>query len=198
MSYRNRAKYKSLQRYIYKALEVIKFKTGHVSNGWKVVLFGMGIILFSFLFSWVDSTTWEISWGGFSRISGKPGIIISIILLLTTFSLFSIQKKSKLQLVSNWYFKEYTSCIIAGLFVVILCANTLSYISWLQMFESVIISGRWPIFCLSWGIMMTIGGVMMKLEASWHTKWTFINDPWKNNKNEQHEEDTKNNMKLPF
>jgi len=39
MSYRERAKYKNIKRYIYKFQEIIRFKAGHISNAGKIVLF---------------------------------------------------------------------------------------------------------------------------------------------------------------
>jgi hypothetical protein len=64
------------------------------------------------------------------------------------------------------------------------------------MFESDIISGKWPILSLCGGIIMVVGGFMMKQESSKNIKGTFIVEQWKSN--ESSIEANKDNMKLPF
>lgn len=196
MSYQQRAKYKSLKRLIYKFQESLKFKTGHITSAGKIVLFWAAIIIFSLFFSWIDSNAGIISGSAFSRVSGKPAIIILFILGMIGFSLFSIEKKEKFQLVSNMYFKDYTSCILGWIFIIIICINSLSFIGALQTFESDIIAGKWPILALCGGVLMTIWGFIMKLESSKNIKWTFINESHSTGSDEPERE--KNNMKLPF
>lgn len=196
MSYQQRAKYKNLKRYFYKFQESLRFKTGHITNAGKIVVFWSVITLISLLFAWVDSSTGAISWSAFSRISGKPAIMILIILAMIYFSLFSIHKKEKLKLVSNLYFKDYTSCVLWGIFIMIICINSFNYIGGLQMFESDIISGKWPILCLCGGIIMTVWGFIMKLESSKNVKGTFISEQDVGSDTSWEKE--KNNMKLPF
>ncbi len=196
MSYKKRAKFKHLKIYIYKIRESLRFKIGHITNAGKVVLFSSIIILFSLGNTWVDSGSGEIAGNAFSRVSGKPAFMLLFILGIVYFSLFSINRKEKLQLVSNLYFKDYTSCILAGIFAIIISISSLNYIAWLQMFESDIISWKWPILSLCGWIMMVVGGFMMKQESSKNIKGTFIVEQTKDNKSSI--EARKDNMKLPF
>jgi len=197
MSYKQRAKYKNIKRYIFKLKEIIRFKTWHITNAGKVVIFWSFVIIFSLFFPWVSSISWKFSWRAFSKISGKPAIIILIILAFIYFSLFSIQKKEKLKLISNFYFKDHVTCILWGIFIIITSINSLNFIWGLQIFEADIISGKWAILCLSGSIIMTIGGFMMKFENSRNMKGTFIDESRKD-ETEISLDNNKSNMKLPF
>ncbi len=196
MSYQQRAKYKNLKRYLYKVQESLRFKTGHITHAGKIVLFWSVIIILSLFFTWVDSGSLIHSGGAFARVSGKPATMILIIIGFIYFSLFSIEKKEKMKLISNFYFKDYTSCILWGIFIIMLCISSFNYISWLQMFESDISSGKWPILCLCGAIIMTVGGFVMKMERSKNITGTFVHEPGIKNTAPSQEE--KNNMKLPF
>ncbi len=196
MSYQARAKYKTIKRYIYKIRESMKFKTGHISNAGKVVLFGSVIVLFSLFNTWVDSTSGDIVGNGFSRVSGKPAIIILICMAMVYFSLFSVVKKEKLQLISNLYFRDYATCILSGIFTVIIAINSLNYIGWLQMFESDIIAGKWPVLAICGWVIIAVWGFLMKQESSKNIKWTFIMEQENSKKSAENSE--KDNMKLPF
>lgn len=119
MNHRTRSKWKSaIKRYLYKTQIFLREKSIHLSNGGKIVLFGIATCTYSLFINWIDSlgTIQEIgttmSGNAFSSVAGKPGFVIILILAFIFFSLFSIHRKEKMKLISSFYFQDFWVPII--------------------------------------------------------------------------------------
>lgn len=141
MSYRSKSKWKNnLKRFFYKVSTFIKEKSIHLSNGGKIVLFGVATCSYSLFIKWIDSvgTIQEvngntqiqdiISGNAFSSVAGKPGFVIALILGFIFFSLFSIHRKEKMKLISTFYFQDFWVPIIGGVFILVLSYNAMSIV----------------------------------------------------------------------
>ena len=135
MNHRTKSKWKNgMKRYLYKGQNFLKEKSIHLSNGGKIVLFGIATCIYSLFINWIDSvgTIQEIgttmSGNAFSNVAGKPGFIIVLILAFMFFSLFSIHRKEKMKLISSFYFQDFWVPIIGGIFILVLSYNAMSIV----------------------------------------------------------------------
>ena len=187
---------------MYKLEVFIEEKSIHLSNGAKIVMFGVLVCIVSLFMDWIQSQ-WEIqeigkavSGNSFSRISGKPGFIIFFTLMMMIFSLFSIQRKEKMKLISHFYFQDYWVPIIGWFFLLLFSYHGMSIIDGYSIFVSGIIAGKWALFSMSGALTIIIGWFMMKHEFSSGKRGSFMSDLDDSPSSEKKQD--KANMKLPF
>ena len=196
---------RSIQRYIHFKKQNITFKTSHLSLGSKISLFGSFICFISLFFPWLSSydgvNQWELnslqSFGSFSSILWHVGFFVLIILWIIFFLLFSVSKKEKVRYIILLQFSENLMCLWGSLMIFLLCLHSFFFISWLELFSSGILYGKWIILCITGSIVLLIGSIVMRDEYRKNIKWSYISELVPEQTQGQLDL-KKSNMKLPF
>lgn len=196
---------RSIRRFLYFWKRATKFKLSYASNGEKIGFFGIIICFLSLFFPWIsslDGIAGDIngsveSFWAFSKILGFTWVFIFLTLLVVGFSIFSIRRKERLRFFSLVHISEYSSCLIWSLFISILCIQKFFLISWLQVFSSNILYGKWIILCLTWSFFILIAAIIIKTEYRKKVHGSYIYEE-RELRNIENTPEDKNNMKLPF
>ncbi len=194
-----------IRKRLHQMKKLIIFKFSHISFWGKISLLWAWICFISLFFPWVSShwtiiSSWDLqieSFVSFSNVLWRVGFFIIITLLIIIFSIFSIQKKEKLRYLSLIHISEYLSLISGSIFIFLLSIHSFLLISWLQLFSSNIIYGKWIILCITWSLVIFSWALLVKQEQRKNTKWSYINDN-KTNPLHMWTHKEKDNMKLPF
>lgn len=176
----------------------IKFKGLNLSNSEKFIFFWWLSTIISLYFPWVieKGSDWssEEFFNWFNEKVWNPWIIISIVLIILIFNLFSKQKKEKIKLYSNFHFNNNSVYINSWILISVVSIICLNFVSGLKTYSSWIESWNWSIICLTWGVAILLGGLFNRKNNEKLN--TYINDIDEDDLN-QNVDKTKN-MKLPF
>ena len=196
---------RSLQRYIHFKKRNITFKTSHLSPGSKIALFWSFICFISLFLPWMSSFSGINqggvnnidSFGSFSSILWYIWFFILILLWIIFFLLFSTSKKEKVRYIIMLQFSENLMCLWWALMIFLLCLHSFFFISWLELFSSGILYGKWIILCITGSIVLLIGSIIMRTEYRKNIKWSYISELYPRQDSTQNTTE-KSNMKLPF
>ncbi|MDD3303028.1 MAG: hypothetical protein PHN31_05710 [Candidatus Gracilibacteria bacterium] len=197
MEYRDRAKSRKVKRQLLHVIDLVKLKGLNLTLPKKIILSGNVIGFFSLFFRWVDSTS-SISdniGGAFSSLAGKTGLSLLIVHILVFFLIFSKKNKDKLKLSIDSHIKDFSLVIISGVIITILGINAFFYVDGLQHFSSDIIYGPGVIAEISAGIMIIVGGFLLRSDFYKNINKVYINE---SEDEEQDQVDEESNMSLPF
>lgn len=197
MTYKNRAKTRKFKKQLTWAFEIIKFKWINLSFSKKIILFWSLISLISLFVPWVNSTSQNITWSSFSNLSWKSWYIIILLLFFITFMVFSIQKKEKMKLNSNFHIKDYIIYLISWIIIILLSYISLNFVNWLQALSGDIIYGKWIVLSLIWWIIILVWWFLSKREENKSNGSIFLNDVI-GEESAEIDNNTEDNMKLPF
>lgn len=176
----------------------IKFKGLNLSNSEKFIFFWWLFTLISLFFPWViekgsDSLGDEKLFYWFNEKIWNPWIIISVILLIIIFNLFSKQKKEKIKLYSNFHFNNNSVYVNTWILISVVSIICLNFISGLKWYSSSIEGWNWSVICLTWWVAILLGWLFNRKNNEKLN--TYINDI--DDDLNQNVDKTKN-MKLPF
>lgn len=194
MNYRHRQKERKIKNLLIKTFHTFSFKSKNLSLWGKVVLFGSSTLFISLFLPWITDTSKNITWNAFSSINGNTGYIILTIIFLIWFLILSNNSKEKIKLHTKVSFQNYLLILLFGIFTILTCFISISYINWLQTFAENIIYGKGWILALSSGIFITFWGYLLRKEYLNNNLGVFVD----NEENIVAKMDPKNNMKLPF
>ena len=196
MDYKARAKSRKLKRKISRFLQLVKFQSLNATSYHKIILFGALVVIVWLFFPWL-----EIQWvdgigkvNGFSRLLWVSGITILLLNLFTIFVLLSDSTKEKLKRALNMSFKDYHPPIIWGIVIILMIINSIITMRSLRIFSSEVQFGRGVFIDISWTIILLIGWFYLKKHYDKHVKWIYSESP----EHHEHDEQVKDNMKLPF
>nr|MDD3720050.1 hypothetical protein [Candidatus Gracilibacteria bacterium] len=201
MEYKDRAKTRKFKRQLLQIIDLIKLKGLNLSTSRKIILAGILVGFISLFLNWSDSTsvTSNNIENSFSDLVGRTGITLIIIQALILFLTFSKKNKDKIKISTDLHIKDFTLVIIAGIFTIIVSINALNFINGLQRFSSDIILGTGIISEICAGIIVTVGGILLRSEFYKNRNQVYINE----SEEEIIDDGTiekvdENNMSLPF
>ena len=205
MSQRNKKIIRTLQKHVLKIQEQVRFKTSHITQGWRIIFLGGILVFFSLFSSWISaqesivaSSNIKIqSVSSFSSLIGFVGIFILATLIVIFFSVFSLRKKEKFHFFSLIQLSDYICSFYGALFIIILCIQSFLFIGGLQIFSGNIYYGKWIILCMTWAIVILFASFILKKEYRKNSKWTYYSE-LRGEENQRNTDEVKNNMKLPF
>ena len=176
----------------------IKFKGLNLSNSEKFIFFWWLFTLISLFFPWLveKASDWsdEKLYDWFSEKIWDPWIIISIVLVVLIFNLFSKQKKEKIKLYSNFHFNNNSVYVNTWILISVVSIICLNFVSWLKWYSSSIENWNWAIICLTWWVAILLWWLFNRKNNEKVN--TYINDIEEDDLNQNI--DKTNNMKLPF
>ncbi len=194
-----------IQKHFSNFQEQLKFKTAHITNGWKISILGLILCYISLFLTWIYSNVSIVSSGStqiksvssFGALVGYTWFFLFILLTFIAFSIFSIRKKEKFHSFSLIHIYDFAAWFYGSIIIIILCIQSLFYMRGLQTFSSDVMYWKWVILCITWAIVVLMGSLMLKNEYRKNIKWSFMSE-LKNSENLRSTESSKDNMKLPF
>lgn len=189
----SRAKYREIKNFSRKITNMIKYKIEAFSFAKIVILVWVIIWFISLFLTWIKSNDTNISWNVFNKITLNSWIIISILLFIILFLLFSYNKKEKIKKSANIIFRDYIIIIFISIILLVSEINNIWVILWLEIFNSGITYWNWIIIEIISTIFLFIWWFLLKNEYYWANN-IYINDSREIKKDFEE----KNNTKLPF
>lgn len=177
-------------------MQLVKFQSLNTTSYHKIILFGAIIVIVWLFFPWID-IQWVEGIGkenAFSSLLWITGITILSLNLFTIFVLLSDNKKEKLKRAMNMSFKDYHPPIIGGIVMILMIINSIVTMRSVRKFSSEVEFGRGLFIDISGTIILLIGWFYLKKHYDKHVKWIYSESP----EHHEHDEQVKDNMKLPF
>ena len=171
-----------------------KFKSLNLSFSKQIVLLWTIICFISLFLPWIKDIEKWLSWDSFYSLSWNIGFLLSIILIIPIFTIFSTSYKEKIKLYSDLSLKNHFLIITSGIFILSFSIISLSFINWLQTFFKNIIYWNWIILCMTSWIIILIWWLFIRKEYYKNNSEIILNKLNQNRK----EINKKDNMKLPF
>lgn len=205
MSHRNKKWFRLLQKHTMNLAEQIRFKTSHISYGWKLCLLWCLLSFFSLFQSWIYTQDMIIggssisitSASSFSPLVWYIWVLLSSILGTIIFSIVSLRKKEKLHFLGLLRIHESTIAFIWGISIIVLSFQSFLFINGLRIFSADILYGKGIIFCIIGGIFILLGSYYLKKDYRKNSKWSYISE-LKSGDFSKNLQEEKDNMKLPF
>lgn len=87
-----------------------------------------------------------------------------------------------------------------SIFIFYTSIHSILVILWLQTFTQNVSYDSWVILAITWSIIILIWSVQIKRDTKKNTAWVYLNKQQDSEQRniEGHQEEVKNNMKLPF
>lgn len=173
---------------------ILRFKTQNFWNTKKIFFVWLIVSFISLFLDWIISEKNQLlTSNAFNDITWLNAVLIIINILILIFILLSTNKKEKLKLSSNLYFKDHMIIAVSSSIIFVLSISSLYSIIWLKTFFSDISYGNWVILSISSSIIILISGLSMRNEDK-KNKTIYLND-YEIDKSSKISDD---NMKLPF
>ena len=187
----SRSTQRKIKMFLNQLINNIKFKIEAFSFSKIIILMWVIIGYISIFIPWIKTNTIDLWWNIFNEITYYSWVIISIILTIILFLLFSYNKKEKLKKSTNIIFRDYIIIVFLSIILFLLAINNLWVIAWLQTFSSEIKYWSWIIMLFISSIFLLAWAILLKNEQA--STSIYINDSReeRNNKSE-------NNTKLPI
>ncbi len=189
----SRVKTRKIKNFFKHLINYTRFKIESFSFSKIIILMWVLISYFSMFMGWIESTDKSLSSNAFNNITIFSASIITILLFLILFLLFSLNKKEKIKKTTNIIFRDYLIIIFIALVIFILWISNLWVLMWLKMFSSQINHWAWILVLIISSIIIFIWWILLKNENS-STNSIYLND----SKDNSSFESTKSNTKLPF
>jgi len=172
----------------------LKFKSENLCLSNQLVIIWSIIWFISLYIPWVIDTDASLEWNSFSSLSWNVWYLLTIVLFLPIFIIFSTNYKEKLKLYSNISIKNHFMIITSWLVIISFCILSLNFITWLQTLSKHLSFWNWIILTLtSWIIIFIWWMIIRKKYYKNNSKIILNNWDYKEEKI-----DEKNNMILPF